>query len=73
MPGDTIGSAWVAIRPDLDGFSAELVASMLPQLAKIQTIIDAHPLHFGADVDMSKVTAQVASASTAPATRLEAM
>ncbi len=28
---------------------------------------------FDADVDMSRVTAQVAAASTAPATRLEAM
>jgi hypothetical protein len=64
MPGDTIGAAWVSIRPNLDEFSESLVASMLPQLAKIQTIIDAHPLHFRADIDMTQATAQVAQAAT---------
>jgi hypothetical protein len=60
---DVIGEAFVAIRPDLAGFSEALVASMLPQLAKIQAIIDAHPLHFDADVDMSKVTAEITAGS----------
>lgn len=51
MPGNIVGEAWVAIRPDLSKFTTALVAGLAEAHTKAQWITDTHPIKFSVDVD----------------------
>jgi hypothetical protein len=51
MAGNTIGEAWVAIRPDITGFTAELMSSVTAAMSQAQAQANAHPINFRASLD----------------------
>lgn len=61
MPGNIVGEAWVAIRPDLSGFESELLEKLGFSMRKVQAYADATPITLRVKVDTSEAVAQIAA------------
>src|ERR1039458_3457027 len=65
MAGGIIGEAWVVVRPDMSGFTAELTASVNAAIGQGQAMADAHPIKFRAEVDKALAAASMGAVRTA--------
>jgi hypothetical protein len=65
MPGNIVGEAWVAIRPDLTGFATALTAGLTGALTKGQAFVDTRPIKFRAEVDQAAAVAGVIETGSA--------
>ena len=59
MPGNVIGEAWVAIRPDMTGFETVLMASVTSSIVKAQTVADAKPINIPVTLDTGPLLAEI--------------
>ena len=62
MADNIIGAAWIVVRPDMSGFTAELTASVTSAIGNVQTIADAHPIKFRAEMDKTMAAASASAA-----------
>lgn len=61
MPGNIVGEAWVAIRPDLSGFESDLMTKVGASLEKVQALADAKPVTLRVNLDTTQAMAQLAA------------
>jgi len=61
MAGNTIGEAWVSIRPDMTGFTAALTAGVTQAIASAQAVADAHPINLKVALDSRDALMQLAA------------
>lgn len=61
MPENIVGSAWVAIRPDLSGFDTALFAGVTEAIKKVQIFADAKPITLRVKLDTTQAVAQISA------------
>ena len=62
MPGNIVGEAYVAIRPDLSGFAADLTSKLRTALQTAQAYADSKPIKFRIEFDLRGLAGKVIAA-----------